>query len=349
MLVNIQDNGNTLEFRRKKSNDLGPHRLLAINLKDIETSRTTTIRTKHMLFTKNKLVLEIVFISDSQNNKRSIQVGLYEGYIPIVEEQIITFRNEEDNHSIIKAIALQKNPKLCIQCAKKPYALEYSSNYNLCLDCFTYNYGKVLLQAPIAQYYGGHKAYLGGGTFDKYEVGRLILSEHYIIFAKQDKKNPSKRWEIIIPLQSIIIERWGVEEVGRRQDISGGGTAMGNFGFGGGTVHESGKAHHIVVPYIDENGIPQEPRFGISSFRGKAIREWALRLYEQVVKEKTDSANASPQPLSLQPANKYSSNNNLSASQPSTVDDPLKILKLRFAKGEITKEDYEEMRKMLES
>ncbi|MGA7370590.1 MAG: SHOCT domain-containing protein [Nitrososphaeraceae archaeon] len=29
--------------------------------------------------------------------------------------------------------------------------------------------------------------------------------------------------------------------------------------------------------------------------------------------------------------------------------DPLKILKLRFAKGEITREEYEEMRKMLES
>jgi Short C-terminal domain len=31
------------------------------------------------------------------------------------------------------------------------------------------------------------------------------------------------------------------------------------------------------------------------------------------------------------------------------IDDPLKVLKLRFAKGEITKEQYEEMRKMLES
>jgi len=30
------------------------------------------------------------------------------------------------------------------------------------------------------------------------------------------------------------------------------------------------------------------------------------------------------------------------------IDDPLKILKIRFAKGEISKEQYEEMRKMLE-
>jgi hypothetical protein len=31
------------------------------------------------------------------------------------------------------------------------------------------------------------------------------------------------------------------------------------------------------------------------------------------------------------------------------IDDPLKILKIRFARGEITKEEYEEMRKLLES
>jgi uncharacterized membrane protein len=36
------------------------------------------------------------------------------------------------------------------------------------------------------------------------------------------------------------------------------------------------------------------------------------------------------------------------ASSPN-IDDPLKVLKIRFAKGEIAKEQYEEMRKMLES
>jgi hypothetical protein len=148
------------------------------------------------------------------------------------------------------------------------------------------------LEVPKAEYYGGHKAYLGGGAFGKYQIGRLILSEDYIVFAKEDK-NPSKRWEIIIPLQSIIVGRWGIEEVGRRQEISGTGTAIDNFGFGGGTVHDSGKAHHLVMPYMDENGIPQEPRFGVSSFRGKAIKEWAAKLYQQVVKEKTYSAPAS--------------------------------------------------------
>lgn len=31
------------------------------------------------------------------------------------------------------------------------------------------------------------------------------------------------------------------------------------------------------------------------------------------------------------------------------IEDPLKVLKLRYAKGEITKEEYEEIKKTLES
>jgi hypothetical protein len=125
------------------------------------------------------------------------------------------------------------------------------------------------------------------------------------------------------------VERWGIEEISRKQGVSGG---AGDIGIGSGMLYDSGKAHHIAIPYIDENGIPQAPRFGISSFRGKAIREWAVKLYQQVVNEKRESA-------------KFLSK----AVSSSNFDDPLKVLKLRFAKGEITKEQYEEMRKLLES
>ena len=127
----------------------------------------------------------------------------------------------------------------------------------------------------------------------------------------------------------------------QKTGVSGG---AGDIGIGSGMIYDSGKAHHIAIPYIDENGIPQAPRFGISSFRGKAIREWAVKLYQQVVNEKRESAKFSSkadnnvkQPLNQEPV-----------SSPN-IDDPLKILKIRFAKGEITKEQYEEMRKMLES
>jgi putative membrane protein len=42
-------------------------------------------------------------------------------------------------------------------------------------------------------------------------------------------------------------------------------------------------------------------------------------------------------------------NSDQPTAQNTRDEDPLKVLKMRFAKGEITREEYEEMRKMLES
>ena len=68
----------------------------------------------------------------------------------------------------------------------------------------------------------------------------------------------------------------------------------------------SGRAHNILVPYIDENGIPQAPRFGLSSYKGEAIRKLASELYQQVVNEKRESAKflskVDKQPLNQEPA-----------------------------------------------
>ena len=323
-----------------------------IALRDIIAATPVTIQTRHMMAKRDNLLVQINLARsnsptsaasprDTQTENISIRFDMDKEYIPTLLDQINQFKDEKVNPSIARAIAVAKDPKLCIQCAKKKYALKYRHDYNLCLDCFTNNYGKIILEAPDAEYYGGHKAYLSGGYFDKFQYGRLILSEHYLIFAREHK-DPEKRWEIVIPLDSVIVERWGIEEISRRHGgISGG---AGDIGIGSGMIYDSGKAHHIAVPYTDENGIPQVPRFGVSSFRGKAIREWAAKLYQQVVNEKRESAkfsykadNNRKQPL-----------NQESVSSPN-IDDPLKVLKIRFAKGEITKEQYEEMRKTLES
>jgi hypothetical protein len=109
-------------------------------------------------------------------------------------------------------------------------------------------------------------------AFSDYQAGRMYLTEEYMIFTKGDKK-PSKRWDIIIPLTKVVTERWNIEEKSRRKQISGGGSGIDNLVFGAGVIHESGKSHRLVVPYIDENGIPQEPRFGVSSIGGTDIRK----------------------------------------------------------------------------
>lgn len=227
---------------------------------------------------------------------------------------------------------------LCMGCKRNAGGFFDLSSGSFCQQCSVEKFGVIILSASNGQYHGGHKAFIAGGYASKFELGHMYLTEQFFIFIKKND-NPAKRIEIIISLNSVQIEGWEVEEESRRKSVGMGGlaapTGFGAAGIASGTVHDEGKAHHIVIPYVDENGIPQKPRFGISSFGGKAIREWSEKVYQQIVKVKSTSR-------SIQEKNKpiNTSGNN---------DDPLHVLKLRFAKGEITKEEYEDMRKMLES
>ena len=46
----------------------------------------------------------------------------------------------------------------------------------------------------------------------------------------------------------------------RRKQIAGGGVSLaGNIAFGGGVIHETGQRHRLLIPYVDENGIVQQP------------------------------------------------------------------------------------------
>jgi hypothetical protein len=54
---------------------------------------------------------------------------------------------------------------------------------------------------------------------------------------------------------------------------------QGDIAFGGGTIHETGQGHRLAVTHVDENG------FGVSSYKGKEIKRWAEKLYEQLVEE----------------------------------------------------------------
>ena len=218
----------------------------------------------------------------------------------------------------------------CLMCRKNVFSFEFESE-DLCFSCFEQKYGKLLLTADRGEYYGGHKVHLAGGTFGDYESGKMYLTEDHLIFAKGNKEK-SKKWEIMIPLNSVILEQWNIKGESRRKQITAGGMSSGNVAFGGGTIHETGQRHRLLIPYADENGIIQQPIFGISSYGGKDIRKWAEKLYEQLVEVKQRS---------LQVVNEkvLADNNN----------DPISVLKLRFAKGEISKEEYENMRKIIES
>jgi len=187
---------------------------------------------------------------------------------------------------------------------------------------------------------GGHKAHLAGGLVNKFESGTMRLTKDYFVFIKTgvgwDKWHGlhanKEEWRISIPLKSIQIEKWHIDEKDRRETFVFGGIPTGVGIFGGGSIDKSGKAHDIVIPYIDENGVPQEPRFGVASIMGKGIKKWAEELYQAVVNAQKDI---------LKVSDKNSQTNE------KTDEDPIKILKIRYAKGEITKEEFEQMKKDL--
>jgi len=242
-------------------------------------------------------------------------------------------RQEKDEEKWKKIGTNSDSDLLCLNCKKRPG--QYLGPY--CAVCGAEKFGYVIITAFNGQYHGGHKAFVAGGYAGKYEMGRMSLTEKFFIFTKYDK-NPVKRIEIIIPLNTVQMEDWGIEEESRRKSVSGAGLATGTgfgvAGIGGGSIHDEGKAHHIVIPFIDENGVPQKPRFGISSIGGKAIREWSEKVYEQIVKVKKNELTTVQEKTESLESTKN--------------DDPLHILKIRYAKGEITKEEFEDMKTTLE-
>jgi hypothetical protein len=56
MFVRIRDEGNTLGFREKKSSDTA---LLEVPLRDILTTTTVTMQTKHMMVKKDNLLVQV--------------------------------------------------------------------------------------------------------------------------------------------------------------------------------------------------------------------------------------------------------------------------------------------------
>jgi hypothetical protein len=265
-------------------------------------------------------------------------------------------RHEEEKRKELERLLPQASPTL----PKTSNSISSSENIESSKGKFTASpnasFGKTpfttdlepehtILKSSMGQYYGGHKAHPAGGLINKEDSGIIELTNKHLTFTKATLTGKGG-WTIKIPLVSIQLDKWGIKEEARRTSAlgTGGGfpTLFGAGGLGGGTMWQQGKRHELIVPYIDENGIPQEPRFSVSSITGKAIKEWAEKLYEAVVRAK--------QQKELEEKTKADTQSSITKNQTSKETyDPLLVLKLRLAKGEITKEEFEELRKMIES
>ncbi|HZD34114.1 MAG TPA: hypothetical protein VE130_02830 [Nitrososphaeraceae archaeon] len=400
---------NEVEFR--KDNQI----ILSISARSIKKVKVTS-HIRGRFKKRHDLIIQLIYQDPNSTINKEISLDVEDDFANLIQKQILLLRDTENDRGLQKLLMINLRPDLCRLCLRDKSYFYYDSE-KLCRNCFENRWGRVIIDKQGAEYYGGHKAHLAGGLFTKAEYGSLYLTQKHVLFVHPDK-DPSKTWKITIPLSSIITERWLIEEESRRKQVAAGGSSWENIGFGTAVMHETGKAHHIVIPYMDENGIPQEPRFGISSFQGMAIREWASQFYDQVVhvkKEKSQpnqkisatlssqtpigvpiiaksnqnkSADSSSNPSGTSIADHTTSKNNndqqmlkpstysstthspsgnrtINKSVPSheNVKEPeqsnegnkgndigefVKILKMRLVKGEISKEEFVELRRLVE-
>lgn len=120
---------------------------------------------------------------------------------------------------------------------------------------FEKRFGKLVIKS-FAQYYGGYKRQAPGGIVSPINPGMMYLFKNYFVFAADTAKKENY-WEIVIPMGSIIDDDWQRNELNEnkfnKKSV--------------GIIHESGKKL-FLIPFIDDNGIYHEPKFGIMSVPG---------------------------------------------------------------------------------
>ncbi|NPA71985.1 MAG: SHOCT domain-containing protein [Gammaproteobacteria bacterium] len=165
-------------------------------------------------------------------------------------------------------------------------------------------------------------------------MGTIKLFNDRIEFEKQALRK-SQRWKIVIPFSAIDVSQVHfAEKDSGKAIVTGGGFAwpglFGVDGFGGGLITKFGDLQLLVIPYTDENGIKQAPRFLIKGAIRDKTREWAQVIYEKLAE-----------------LSRSKSQNVIEAAQEDEIVEKLKKLKELYESGILTEEEYAQKKKEL--
>lgn len=265
--------GNSIEFRK------GKNTLLAIPVKDIEgmDAKSSLDKDSH---------IQIIYKDDQQNTNSITFTVKNNKHMDMIEQQINLLKDAESDPFLQKKVKSILNPELCSRCVEEEYVFEFRSTGKICQNCFDEQYGGIVLKTNKAEYHGGHEDHITGTIVDKHPPGNMYLTVNYLIFSKVDEI--SKRWEIAIPLRSVVLN-WDRELQQRQALIQWEGIDVNNFGFGASFLEDPRKSFIMVVSYIDENGVCQQPRFLLHPKHESVIypaRLWISELYTMVIKSK---------------------------------------------------------------
>ncbi|TVP40769.1 hypothetical protein [Candidatus Nitrosocosmicus arcticus] len=336
LIVDLTEKTSYISFRRNRKSDP----IVNISIQSIGEIKSF-FQTKGNFKKKEVPAIEFHFEQSlmGEDMQKIVKFYIDKELVNIFTDHLDYLKEAEVNSIYRKQIRSYLNPSLCPEC----FTNKHRTLTMLCENCDLKIHGNTILHHKSAEYHGGHRAYPSGGTFRKYEHGQLFLNEKSIIFIKNERKE-EKRIDIIIPFTSIALGNYGISEEQTGEVLGGGGIGVPvedtNIMIGGLFKFE-GKENRLAIPYIDEYGVMQKPVFGIPSFGGKEIRKWSHELYVRVLETKRKTSAI----FSKSGTTRIDSN---SSDQHKSKEDLQRILKLRLAKGEITKDEYIDLIKLIE-
>lgn len=163
-------------------------------------------------------------------------------------------------------------------------------------------------------YKGGHTLFLAktGLLTPMGPIGDLYVKKDTIVFIEAGKKI-----EIKISIKKIDFSdvKQYIGSRGSQQEAM----AYAGAGMPWGSLGAMAKDLFVEIPFIDENGKKQKPIFEFTDKKSaEAFQKW---LYKKLPKESEKSKKQ--------------------------TEDPLSIIKIRYAKGEISKKEFNKMKKEL--